>query len=64
VGKAGKKVRETFMKLVLEHMPDYANYARKPDTGDSTESDRKKRKMTPPPHPKTDHSLLSSKLGQ
>ena len=49
VGKAGKKVREMFYKLVDSSLPDYSTYARKQDSPEAIENDRKKRKHTPPP---------------
>lgn len=54
VGKAGKIVRSFFERLVDKHMPEYSTYAHRhesPDTAESRlESERKKRKTTPPPH--------------
>lgn len=54
VGKAGKIVQSFFDRLVDNHMPEYSSYARRhesPDIPESrVESERKKRKTTPPPH--------------
>ncbi|XP_070200602.1 E3 ubiquitin-protein ligase TRIM33-like isoform X2 [Littorina saxatilis] len=52
VGKAGKIVRGFYERLVERHMRQYSAYARRYDIPESEkiDSDRKKRKTTPPPH--------------